>query len=200
MDAQLPDVPPPPKPPKNPPKAPPKGPSTARASASQDTSARTPCTFYSSPNGCKKGLECTYLHDWGAFPNSEKSTRCRSCGSKSHKSPDCKAGTRQDDAKSKPKASKAAGFPKNSSESVQAPPPPSAEANQQQIKSMLADAALILQQVMPNHGQGNETPSAPNQAVPIASAAAPQATPVQGTPVTLASIQAQLENLRAAGA
>ena len=157
-------------------------------------------------NGCKKGSDCTYEHNWSAFSNAEKASRCKSCGSKNHKSPDCKAGTRLDDNKPKAKAPKVqgiAGPPKAPAEVSQVTPaPPSPEVNQQQIKGMLADAAAILQQVMPG-GTTGRPPAAPTtQAVPIAGQpqtpsqrSDPPAT-VAGTPVTLASLQAQLDTLR----
>ena len=72
----------------------------------------------------------------------------------------------------------------------------SSEVGSRQIKSMLADAARFLQQAIPEAPaveQVSPTPiAAPPQ--PSASKAAPA---VQGTPVTLASLSAQLESLRA---
>ena len=63
-----------PPPPKKPPKSPPKGPPPAKSPGAQDTAspARTPCSFYSSHNGCKKGADCTY--------EPEKAARCKVCG------------------------------------------------------------------------------------------------------------------------
>ncbi|CAE7817431.1 GIP [Symbiodinium sp. CCMP2592] len=74
---------------------------------------------------------------------------------------DEKAGTKLDEAKGKGKGAKG-------------------DTNQQQIKSLLADAAWILQQSMPTSQSAGAEP-------------APTAAAVQGTPVTLASLSAQLD-------
>ncbi|CAE7274423.1 GIP [Symbiodinium sp. CCMP2592] len=82
------------------------------------------------------------------------------------------------------------------------------DLSQQQIKTMLADAAAILQQASPA-GNGQQTPV---MAVPISpcpqapsstggaptspTAQASPANPVQGTPITLAALNAQIESLR----
>ncbi|CAE7222584.1 unnamed protein product [Symbiodinium sp. CCMP2592] len=119
---------------------------------------------------------------------------CKNCGSKAHKGPDCTAGTKQGESPKARAKAKAPGSQRGVADTSQAPP---ADVNQQHIKSMLADAAMILQQVMPNKEQGAGASSSTVQAVPIAGAPT-QADPVQGTPVSLASIQAQIESLKAA--
>ncbi|CAE7733245.1 RE1 [Symbiodinium sp. CCMP2592] len=121
------------------------------------------------------------------------------------KAADCKAGAKSDDGKGKGKGGKAPNNSKGPSTAVPSPPPPpsSAANNQQQIKSLLADAARILQEAMPP-AQGpapdtvHTTASMPIPAQPNANPpkAAPSV-PVQGTPVTLASLSAQLDTLRA---
>ena len=159
-----------------------------------------PCTFYIGVNGCKKGADCTYEHNWAAFSQAEKASRCKACGSKNHKAAECKAGTRVED-KAKAKAPRG---PKGSGEDSGAAPsaPTGGDPGQQHIKSMLADAARFLQQVAPPP-PASATQDPPVAAVPIPGAPAPPnakaspTTPVQGTPVTLASISAQLETLRA---
>ena len=81
---------------------------------------------------------------------------------------------------------------------VTAAPPLSKEVSQQQIKSMLADAAQILQQATPSVDPGI-TPAVPISPSPNASASggAKPAPVTQGTPVTLESLNAQIETLRA---
>ena len=192
-----------PKPPKNPPKAP--G-SQGQQTSQESSSGKPPCTFHTGHNGCKKGADCTYEHNWAAFSPAEKSARCKTCGAKTHKAAECRAGSKGEDGKPKPKARKAPPNPKSSPEPARGPQPASqpSEANHQHIKSLLADAALLLQQSFPTTtGSGPEQPSA-TPATPIASPpssvpGAPKASqppPVQGTPVTLASLSAQLDQLR----
>ncbi|CAE7852764.1 GIP, partial [Symbiodinium necroappetens] len=80
---------------------------------------------------------------------------------------------------------------------VSPPPPPAQQDSQQQIKSMLADAAMILQQAMPPRTQGSGDQvgqAANNQVASTANVAPGEVTP--GTPVTLASLSAQLDSLR----
>ena len=191
-------VPPPPKAPK-PPKFPSKAQPNPKPPSPGDTpAARPPCTFYASQSGCKKGADCTFEHNWNAFSGPEKSQRCKVCGSKNHKSPECKAGLKDD--KDKP-ATK--GLPKNPAPSkppAEKAPPPTKDVNNQAIKSMLADAARILQQAMPETTDGNMSQPVPAQPVPMCpppsqpNTVTPQTT--TGTPVTLASLSAQLESLR----
>ena len=137
--------------PPKPPKSNPKAPSPPKAGESTATpSGKIPCSFYSGANGCKKGGDCTFEHNWAAFSAAEKASRCRSCGSKSHKSGECKAGTRHED-KSKARPQRPTGNPKAGSEGSQQAPQPQTrqDAGPQHIKSMLADAARFLQQTIP---------------------------------------------------
>ena len=194
----------PPKGPK-PPKPPPKAAGTAKAQETSETSGsgKMPCSFYTGHNGCKKGKDCGYEHDWSSFTPAERALRCKNCGGKTHKAAECRAGIRPEDAKSKSKAGKAPNPPKQPPGSSPVPPPPqpASDTNQQQIKSLLADAARILQQTMPSpnviDGQNVPVASATQglSGPPSAKASAPP--PVQGTPVTLASLSAQLDSLRA---
>ena len=39
---------------------------------------RSPCKFFGTDDGCKKGAECTYLHDWTTI---DKRGRCWNCSS-----------------------------------------------------------------------------------------------------------------------
>ncbi|CAE7436865.1 unnamed protein product [Symbiodinium sp. CCMP2592] len=193
-----------PPPPKKPPQSPPKGPPTAKTPGHQDSSSGKPvCSFYSGHNGCEKGADCTYEHDWNSFSASEKAARCKVCGGKTHKSADCRAGPRSEDAKAKSKAKGPPQRPGSTATPIPPPPPAATEANQQ-IKSMLADAARMLQEAMPPAAAiPVETLSSGNQANPVQAHVAsppPKAHPsatVQGTPVTLASLSAQLDILRA---
>ena len=197
----LPTIPKAPKPPKSNAKTQPAHPKggTPGEGAGQ---GKPPCSFYASPTGCKKGLECSFEHDWSSIPQSERSQRCKSCGARGHRAAECKAGTKDPSPKAKGKGQGKAGvFPKAGGLSDIPPPPPPSVSDAQQIKSMLADAALILQQANPaNSASSTEVPQATPQAK-----AGPQAQDAtggspsgitQGTPVTLASLNAQLETLK----
>ena len=186
--------------PKNPktPKSPPKPPPAPKPSTPADTAAvaKPPCTFFVGNSGCKKGQDCAYEHCWANFSAAEKALRCRNCGSKSHRAAECKAGIKgEDKAKGRPVRQ-----PKAVSESNQGGTQGQGQGNHevgnQQIKSTLADAARFLQQAIPETPQAEQVSPTPIAAPPqpTASKAAPA---VQGTPVTLASLSAQLESLRA---
>ena len=181
------------------PKPPPKAPNPPKA-PTPDTSptGKTLCTFYLSPSGCKKGSDCNFEHSWSSIPFEERKGRCKTCGAKGHKSQECKAGLKEGEPKGKGKGgSKGAAKASVEAVTVPSPPPPPAADSQQQIKSMLADAALILQQAMPK-GEATITPEATTQGVPVATS--PKATTpavAKGTPVSLAALSAQLDSLRA---
>eukprot|EP00435_Cladocopium_sp_Y103_P057857 s294_g20.t1 len=51
-----------------------------------------PCRFFASDEGCKKGSECTFKHDWGGV---EKQGRCFNCGSTQHSKRDCPVKSRK---------------------------------------------------------------------------------------------------------
>ena len=62
------------------------------------------------------------------------------------------------------------GLPKNPAPSkppAEKAPPPTKDVNNQAIKSMLADAARILQQAMPETTDGNTSQPVPAQPVPM---------------------------------
>ena len=183
-----------------PPKSAPKAPSLPKPSSPDGSpNGKTLCTFYLSPTGCKKGNDCNFEHSWSAIPFEDRKGRCKTCGAKGHKAQECKAGLKEGDAKAKGKGG-IKGSPKAAVEAISVaptPPPPPAPDSQQQIKSMLADAALILQQAMPQR-EGAVTSEGATTGVPIASPPkAPSSGVAQGTPVTLASLSAQLDSLRA---
>ena len=193
------------------PKSPPNPKSTGVAEGG--STAGVPCAFFSGQNGCKKGSDCKFVHNWGSFSAAEKSQRCRNCGSKGHRANECKAGSKGEEKakhKSPPGNPKASASPKaaETPQGAQGFPSSAKDMSQQHIKSMLADAAQILQQAAPT------VPAMPvgaSPAVPISSPCSPpqqvsnpvspqsnQATPVaQGVPVTLAALSAQIESLRA---
>ena len=209
VDAQDGTSAPSPKAPK-PPKVNPKGAGVAKAGAQSEgqPSGKPQCSFYLSSAGCKKGADCTFAHNWDSIPVQDRSQRCRNCGGKGHKPSECKAGLKGDD-KPKPKPPlKPSGTPKSAPD---VPPPPAApSSSNQQIKSMLADAALILQQAIPAPDPAGTVPIPP-QVSPVppqvhssssnaqvsSGAGFSTAPPTQGTPVTLASLSAQLEGIRA---
>ena len=167
--------------------------------------SRPQCTFFLSPSGCKKGGDCTFQHDWNAIPTAERSQRCKGCGAKGHRQSECKAGSRVEEkakAKSYPKSP---GMPKTNIGVPEPPPPPSRDAV---LKSMLADAATILQQTVPvpateipsSNSAASDKAVSPGSA-PSANAgtgATPQANAVTpGTPVSIETLAAQLESIRA---
>ena len=82
-------------PPKNPKTKPAsKVPATPKGPGNHEIPSGTgiPCTFYTGTSGCKKGADCTFVHNWMAIPPSERPHRCRTCGAKGHRSTECKAG------------------------------------------------------------------------------------------------------------
>ena len=188
-----------PKAPKQPPKPPPP---VKQGPADISSASKPPCTFYTSPTGCKKGSDCNFEHNWSSIPFEDRKGRCKNCGAKGHKSSDCKAGAKEGEPKGKGKGSaKPPPPPKAAGEAsvAQATPttPVASQDPQQQIKSMLADAALILQQAMPSRGnvssdQQGHVPAPPASGQSGFSSA--EVTP--GTPVTLASLSAQIDSLR----
>ncbi|CAE6966844.1 GIP [Symbiodinium sp. CCMP2592] len=191
-------TPPPPKGPKPKSAAKPSQPTPKVGQSAEGVSAgRPPCSFYTSASGCKKGMECTFEHDWNAIPAAERSQRCKSCGAKGHKAAECKAGSKEGSPKGKGKGyGKTNPNPNASSSAVTSPPPPPAGTDARQIKSMLADAALILQQAAPVAAEAQQPQSTPvNTSTQDATGGAPSGV-TPGTPVTLAALQAQLDSLR----
>ena len=199
-------VPPPPKPPKHNPKSPPKAPGSRGGQVGDQGAggSRPQCTFFLSPAGCKKGQDCTFSHDWNAIPSPERGQRCKGCGGKGHRQSECKAGVKVEEkakAKSHPKQ---LGVPKATGEVPQPPPPPNRDAV---LKSMLADAATILQQTVPvqatevrTESSAGNSPTAPRGAAGVnaGTGATPQANAVTpGTPVSVETLAAQLESIRA---
>ena len=98
VEAQEPQAtaPKPPKAPKQPPKPPPP---VKTASAEGAVQGKPPCTFYVSPTGCKKGVDCNFEHNWSSIPFEDRKGRCKSCGAKGHKSSECKAGMKEGEPK-----------------------------------------------------------------------------------------------------
>eukprot|EP00439_Symbiodinium_sp_Y106_P064578 s3902_g10.t1 len=143
-----------------------------------------------------------------AIPAAERSQRCKSCGAKGHRSSECKAGLK---AEEKAKYKSPPAPPKHSNArtnegtgQTQGSATAGKDLSQQQIKSMLADAAAILQQAAPPSNSAGQTPVAavpisPSPPAPSSTGGAPTspaARVTQGTPVTLESLNAQIESLR----
>eukprot|EP00435_Cladocopium_sp_Y103_P062154 s1305_g23.t1 len=63
---------------------------------------RAPCKYFGTPDGCKKGADCTFLHDWDSI---DKRGRCWTCSSTKHAKKECTvkavAGGGSDGAKGK---------------------------------------------------------------------------------------------------
>ena len=76
--------------------SPPKTPTNPKQGGSTESPNHggTPCSFYTTPSRCKKGSDCTYVHNWSSIPYAERPQRCRNCGGKGHKAVDCKAGVK----------------------------------------------------------------------------------------------------------
>ena len=113
-----------PKQPSNPkanpnPKPDPKG-ATAEGQGGQ-VASKHKCSFYLNANGCKKGKDCTWEHDWKAIPVEDRPQRRRTCGAKGHKPSERRAGTNQADGKAKATAPN----PKALANQPAAPPAPS---------------------------------------------------------------------------
>ncbi|CAE7596714.1 unnamed protein product [Symbiodinium sp. CCMP2456] len=149
------------------PKANPKSPPNPKTPSAAQSSTRPQCTFYLSPAGCKKGADCTFEHSWSSIPVADRSGRCKNCGGKGHRTTECKAGVKQEE-KAKPKGvstnAKAIGA---GTQSVPIPPPP--PSKDAMLKSMLADAASLHSQSLPN------TETQPVPAVPISTPTSPPA-------------------------
>ena len=85
----------------------------------QQKSHRAPCRFWKTDEGCKKGAECTYLHD-----ATDMKGRCYGCGSTMHVKRECPVHKKQGDAQKvekvkkmqKPKAEKSEKSEKGTSE------------------------------------------------------------------------------------
>ena len=45
-----------------------------------------PCKFFGTEDGCKKGSDCSYIHDWSSI---DKKGRCYNCSSTKHSRRDC---------------------------------------------------------------------------------------------------------------
>ena len=96
---------------------------------------------FTGPSGCKKGNDCTFVHNWAAIPQAERAQRCRTRGAKGHRSAECKAGLRGEEKakyKSPPANAKTVGSAKGGTLGAtanNAVPPPPKEVSQQQIKS-----------------------------------------------------------------
>ena len=85
--------------------SPPKNPKPGRGTPKQNSAPKAtgndaagsggvPCSFYTSQTGCKKGADCTFVHNWSAFSPAERASRCKTCGAKTHKSNECRAGVK----------------------------------------------------------------------------------------------------------
>ncbi|CAE7694193.1 GIP [Symbiodinium sp. CCMP2592] len=53
-------------------------------------SAKRPCQFFSSDQGCRNGKQCGFVHSWTGLNRGE---RCLLCGSKHHRAKECNAGS-----------------------------------------------------------------------------------------------------------
>ena len=61
---------------------------TSTTSASTGNTLKSPCKFWKTTEGCKRGAQCTFLHE-----TSDMKGRCFNCGSSAHLRKDCTAKT-----------------------------------------------------------------------------------------------------------
>ena len=61
---------------------------TSTMSVPTGTTLKSPCKFWKTPEGCKRGAQCTFLHE-----TSDMKGRCFNCGSSAHLRKDCTAKT-----------------------------------------------------------------------------------------------------------
>ena len=47
------------------------------------------CRFILTDDGCRRGKNCKFRHEWGSAPGQTKQGRCWECGSNKHMKPDC---------------------------------------------------------------------------------------------------------------
>ena len=56
-------------------------------SSTSPTRGKTPCKFFASDQGCRRGSSCPYEHSY--LSKEDKKTRCWTCGSKQHRQGEC---------------------------------------------------------------------------------------------------------------
>ena len=63
------------------------GPTSPSSSGASPTSKKNPCKYFLSEDGCRRGAQCKYSHD---FPSKEeRRARCWTCGAKTHRQSNC---------------------------------------------------------------------------------------------------------------
>ena len=63
------------------------GPTSPSSSGTSPTARKNPCRYFMSEEGCRRGAQCKYLHD---FPSKEeRRARCWTCGAKTHRQTNC---------------------------------------------------------------------------------------------------------------
>ncbi|CAE7531161.1 RE1 [Symbiodinium sp. CCMP2592] len=166
--------------------------STLPTNSGGDASKRL-CRWFHDGKGCRKGGECSFVHDWASIPKADRATRCMRCGGQGHKKDTCTAPA------GSPKARSEAGTPK--AQPKEAQPKPKADAG---LRKVLSEAAGVLKEALRSAGNDSEGPregSSPSakSAGGGAEGGSAAARAAAGPPVmaTAAKIEAQLQDLEA---
>ena len=164
-----------------------------QSSKSQDPAIPVPqgaCRFYVQGIGCKRGDKCRNAHNWQDIPPKEKKSRCMSCEGVGHQRAACP----HVPFLAKP-APPAPPRKPDKPERAEKPKAGAVAATPNQVQALLEDAAKVLKTI-----QGAGTPGQGSERLETsAPKAAPNAPPaLQGTPVTVSSLQSHLDAIRQA--
>ncbi|CAE7454971.1 unnamed protein product, partial [Symbiodinium necroappetens] len=91
----------------------PTSPSSAKGSGKG--AEKTPCKFFTSDAGCKKGGSCKFAHSFAS--REEKKSRCWTCGARNHRQADCPVKPKTKDPAT-PKAAAALAVPQSATSSM----------------------------------------------------------------------------------
>ena len=126
------------------------------------------CRFWGSEDGCRKGQDCRFKHDWGSL---EKKGRCFGCSSTKHTKKECptvkpKADSEKQVKTFKKEAEKGVGTKKMEREMAEESPPAASEevvdekkvekpaASSGEVQALLSEATTLLKSLRPaNEGR-----------------------------------------------
>ncbi|CAE7765514.1 GIP [Symbiodinium sp. CCMP2592] len=168
-------------------------PKTTTPPSSGGDAGKRLCRWYHDGKGCRKGGECSFVHDWSSIPKADRASRCMRCGGQGHKKDTCPAPT------GSPKARSEAGNPK--AHAKEAPAKPKADAG---LKKVLSEAAGVLREAFRANAAESDSvqdPGSPtaHQGIPGGESASAAMRAAADPPVmaTAAKIEAQLQDLEA---